>query len=421
MLSRYALFAAIILIAGTTVAEEAAAPTIEDRLSAVAAEHRMRLDFVDEVFSGPAWERLVAEGSAAQFFLIGEEHGIAENPKLVTQLFSALADDGYTKLAIEVSPTMAQLLDEALVVGGLDGLRDLYSQPGGEPAFYGMAEEGQMLAAVRAAAHDGAAVLWGTDYEVAGDRQLLKLLQAAGKPAAAQAALDAVAAASAAAWAKYEETRGPQFIYSFSGDPALVRAVREAWPEPDPQSAVILHTLEETLSINNLWMQGRAWESNERRAALMRGNFLRYWSGAKRRGEAPKVMAKFGASHLVRGQSMTEVFDLGTLLPEIAALEGSRSFSVMVVPGSGSSIAALNPSAWSYEPQPAEGGYIDSIGPITVAAFEDAFTLIDLTALRPVVGMDLGKVDKELFRIIHGYDMLLVMSGSTASGELDHD
>ena len=93
----------------------------------------------------------------------------------------------------------------------------------------------------------------------------------------------------------------------------------------------------------------------------------------------------------------------------------------MVVPGAGASIAGLNPSTWSYEPRPAEGGYVEDIEPLLDAAFEDKFTLIDLAALRSVVGMNRGQLKDELFRVIHGFDMLLVMSGSTPAGELEHD
>ena len=419
--ARYALLLATFLVSSAGSADETEEQTIEEKITTAAAGHRLRLDFDDGVFSGPAWERLVTEGMAAQFFLVGEEHGIAENPKLVAQLFSALSDHGYSKLAIEISPTMASLIDTALAENGMDALRDLFSQPGGEPAFFGMEEEAQMLAAIRMAAAPGERVFWGTDYEVAGDRQLIKLLERAEKPAAAEAALETVAEASAASWAEYERTGNPQFIFSFAGDPALVGALRKAWPDPDPQSVVILNTLEKTLDINSLWVQGRAWESNHHRSALMRENLLRYWRAEKQRGRAPRVMAKFGASHMVRGRSQTAVYDLGALLPEIAALEGSHSFSMIVVPGAGSSIAALNPSTWSYEPRPAEGGYVAGIEPLMNAAFDDAFTLIDLASLRPVVGMNRGELDDELFRVVHGFDMLLVMSGSTPSAELEHD
>ena len=130
---------------------------------------------------------------------------------------------------------------------------------------------------------------------------------------------------------------------------------------------------------------------------------------------------KYGSSHIVRGLSPTAVFDLGTLLPELAALEGGHSFSVMIMPGAGTEIAGLNPSTWAYEPRPAEGGYIKDIKPLMDAAFEDQFTLIDLRPLRAVAGMKRRDQTDEIFRIVHGFDMLLVLSGSTPASELDHD
>lgn len=414
-------FVATITACGVVVADEPVELSAADKLTAAAREHRLVLDFDDGTFSGPAWEVLVAEGAEAQFFLVGEEHGIAENPRFVAQLFGTLSNHGYSKLAIEISPTMAALVDAAVEKDGVDGLRKLFAQPGGEPAFYGMAEEAEMLAVVRAGAPAGEPVLWGTDYEVAGDRQLIALLEQADKPPEAATALAAVADASAQSWAEYERSGSPQFIFSFAGDPALVRAVRDAWANPDPLSAVILNTLEQTLAVNNLWLQGKAWESNNARANLQRENFLRYWRTQQQRGEAPKVIAKYGASHVVRGLSPTAVFDLGTLLPEIASLEGGHSFSLMVMPGAGSQIAGFNPSTWSYEPRSAGGGYIKGIKPLMDAAFEDAFTLIDLRPLRAVAGMKRGELGDEVFRVVHGFDMLLVLSGSTPAGELAHD
>ena len=133
------------------------------------------------------------------------------------------------------------------------------------------------------------------------------------------------------------------------------------------------------------------------------------------------MIAKYGASHIVRGLSPTAVFDLGTLLPEIAELEGGSSLSLMVMPGAESMIAGLNPTNWSYEPRPAGGGYIKGIKPLMDAAFDDKYTLIDLRALRPVAGMTRGELGDEVFRVVHGFDMLLILSGSTPSGELAHD
>ena len=115
------------------------------------------------------------------------------------------------------------------------------------------------------------------------------------------------------------------------------------------------------------------------------------------------------------------MFDLGVLLPEIAALEGETTVSMLVVPGAGTEKAAFNPTTFGFDNVPASGGYLKGLGPIADAAFADEFTVIDLRPLRAIAGMKRRDLDDELFRVIHGFDLLLVMSGSTPSGELEHD
>jgi hypothetical protein len=388
-------------------------PPLEERVAAAAAANRYRLAFDGSTFSGDAWTRLIEAGKSSQFFALAEEHGIAENPKMAAALFAAL---GYSKFAIEVSPPVARELDRAARTG-VGGLRKHYQLPGGEPAFFGMKEEAEMLAAVRAASKSTAPVLWGVDYEVGGDRLLISLLEKKSMPEGARKALGDLKSASDKSWAQYAESRNPQFIYSFSGDPALVSAVREKWPNADAESSEMLETLEQTFAINRLWVTGKRWESNERRSEHFRRNFIRHWQAEKKAGRTPKVFVKLGASHLVRGRNFTETWDLGALLPEIAALEGSKSFHLLVLPGAGSKTAVFDPSAWTYKPAPAKDDYAKGLEPILSAAYPDAFTLIDLRALRPVVASS-SQASPSLMRTVHGFDALLVMSGSTASGNL---
>lgn len=415
----YALAVGFIALFAASAPAENNEPGV--KLTAAARENRLRLNYDGKAFSGPALDQLLASARNAQFLLIGEEHGIAENPKLAAQLFTTLIADGYEKLAIEVSPPMAAMLDAAARDDGIEGLRELFASPGGVPAFFGMREEAELIATARGALPDAAEVLWGVDYEVASDRPLLRQLQNMQRPPGTNQPLDALVAASDSAWAKYYETGSPQYIFSFSGDPALVTALRNAWPAPNDTARQILDTLQSTLEINRSWMQGRRWDSNAQRAALFRSNFLRHWQTAQEKGSAPKVMVKLGSNHVVRGSNNTGTFDLGTLLPEIAAIEGVRSASVLVLPGKESLTAVLNPSSWTYEAKPAKDNYSAGLDALTNAAYADAFTLIDLTALRSIVGSKTDHYGIEVARIVHGFDMLLVMSGSTASSELDHD
>ena len=61
----------------------------------------------------------------------------------------------------------------------------------------------------------------------------------------------------------------------------------------------------------------------------------------------------------------------------------------------------------------------EGMGPLMAAAYPDAFTLIDLRPLRPLVfGQRHKALDADLVRTIHGFDALLVLTGSTASANL---
>jgi hypothetical protein len=116
---------------GVAKAQEAAPapqPSLEERITARAREHTHRLDYDGARFSGPGYDMLLEEGSGARFFCLGEEHGIAENPKLAAQLFSALTSAGYSKACVEISPPMAAELDRA-ARGGVEGLRALFTDP----------------------------------------------------------------------------------------------------------------------------------------------------------------------------------------------------------------------------------------------------------------------------------------------------
>ena len=392
----------------------AATPSLVERNNAAALQNRERLLFDGGHFSGPAWDSLVEAGRASQFFLIGEEHGIAENPKLAAQIFASLRPAGYEHVCVEISPPMAGELDRA-ARGGVDGIRAMFADRRANVAFFGMREEAEWIAAARAAAPAGGQAIWGIDYEVGADRRLIQMLKAKRKPAAAEAALAALEAASNASWAQYETTHNPQFIFSFAGDPALVAAVRSAWPNADAAAGWMLETLEETLAINRLWVSNQGWASNQRRAEFNRRNIRRFRAGSPN----SKVLFKMGASHMVRGLTHTQVFDIGNEISEAAEAMNAKSFHLMVLPGAGTQVAQFDPSAFTYRPSNAETYADEGMTPLMHAAYPDAFTLIDLRPIRPLVfGARHKALDADLVRCVHGFDALLVMSGSSASANL---
>ena len=390
----------------------APSPPPEQRVRSAARDSRVKLGFDGQRFSGAAYDWLVEQGRAAHFFALGEEHGIAENAKLAAQLFRDLVPAGYRNAAIEISAPMAREIDQ-VARSGMASLRSFLTTPGQQVAFFGMREEAEWLAAARSAVPATVPVLWGTDYEVGADRHLIGLLKNMRKPAGAQVALARLEAASAASWAEYARTRGPQHIFSFSGDPALVKAVRAAWPGAGPRSAELLDTLETTFEINRLYFARQGYASNALRAANLRANFLRQWRTAKE----PRTFLKFGATHVVRGLTQVGTFDMGSLVSELAATRGERSFHLLVLPGNDSRTAVFDPSDFAYKPSAPKDMYQQGLSWMIDEAWPEAMTLFDTAKLRPAV-YSARTADPELVRAVFGFDAVLVMSRSTPSTNL---
>ena len=388
-------------------------PSLNERLAKAAREQRIPLSYDGKAFAGPGWDRIVEEGRASRFFLMGEEHGVAEVPALAGQLMTALKPAGYRHLGIEISPPIAMDMDRA-ALGGVAGLKRYGAEHPPGPAFYTWRPEMEMLARVRALFPAGKPVLWGMDYEVLQDRRLIEQLEKTA-PASARPALKTLSDASKAAASRFAVSRNPGELFTFSGDPALVRAVIAAWPHPDPESGWVLETLEATLTINQHQVTERYHQANQTRADFNRANFVRHWNAATaategKGGRAPKVMFRMGGNHMMRGRSTTECYDLGNMIAECAALRGEKSFHLLVGPGLGAKQAAFNPSTFTSEAVPAETWSEEGVEAIAGESFAEGMTLIDL---RPFRNWLPNRADIRVSRIVHGFDAMLVLGGST--------
>jgi hypothetical protein len=403
-----------------TQAPAAANDALERKFTAVAGETKQRLEFTNGRFSGGGLEWLLERGRKAHFFMLGEEHGIAENPKLAAQLFTTLVPHGFNKVAVEISPPMAREIDRTLSRGGIDGLKALFADRGSNVAFFGMREEAEWLAAARRAVPPRESFLWGTDYEAFADRHLISLLEKEHKPKAAELALTKLKQASRSSWDNFDKTGDYKYMYTFSGDPSLVESVRSAWPNRSLVVEEVLGTLSETFEINRLWTQKKGFESNQRRASFLRANFLKHWKAERKAGRTPRVFMKYGATHLIRGRNTVEAFDMGSLVPELAAIEGVTSFSVLVLPGKGTKLGAFDPKTFGVRPVSTDedADYIKGLKALYDQAFTDAFTVYDTKALRPLLGHSSAHADPDLKRLVHGFDAIVIMSGSTASSAL---
>ncbi|MBK8006968.1 MAG: hypothetical protein IPK12_24720 [Gemmatimonadetes bacterium] len=340
----------------------------------------------DGRLAGAAGERLAARVRASRFVLLGEEHGMADVPRLAAALWRAGQDagPGPQYLAIEVGPQMAGRLEAALRMEPTDSAYRAFlaaHRPGAP--FYFWREDAALLRTVVAATPGRSGVLWGLDYDILADRHLFQRLRQLAPSAEARRVADSAIAVADGAFAEVLAQGNPGLLYMFGGSPALLARVRGVFrPRAGSEAEGILSLMEETLAINRLFMAGSGYESNRRRAALMRDHFVAAYRQASRGGVRPRVLFKFGATHLLRGVSFTQQFDLGTLVPAVAELAGDSALSLYAMGGVGSRQAQFDPRVMRSVEAPVdlEGGA--ELGVFARAAAGEGWTVFDLRGVR---------------------------------------
>ena len=372
---------------------------------------------MSDVPSGRGWELLVQQARDARFTLIGEEHGVAETAQFTAALFNALRGSGYSRMAIELSPIIAQDIEAAARRNGLKGITDFFAAPDTWSPFY-LREEAQFVAAVINVAPKNERVLWGLDREIFSDRYLISKLEAKVPPRARES-FTRLKEASTNAWARHKQNPSPENIFCLSEDPAVVTAVRKAWPNPDRESDTILRTLEESLAISAAARTVSAWAYGERRAQWKRSNLAALLKEDQRRGSQPKVMMKFGYNHMIRGANYVNIFDVGAMTDEVAALSGGRAFHILVLPGPGSRQAVLGParsfvSVSSDEFDEFRAGD-QRLTHVLSNANATGHEVIDFRAVRPLAQRGLESWNPDLIKTIHGYDAAVIWKGARAS------
>jgi hypothetical protein len=370
--------------------------------------------------TGPAGEVLAARVREARFVLLGEEHGVAEVPRLAEALWRAGRELGSRYLAIEVGEQMAARLEAASRADttGEEYRRFIADHYPAAP-FYFWREDAALLRGVIGSTPGQRGVLWGLDYDILADRHMMTRLRKIAPGPEARRLVDSAAAVMDGAFARALGEQNPGLFYMFGGSPALFGRLREAFrPAAGSEVDRILGLMEETLTINQLFLAGRGYESNLRRSSLLKQQFLRkYDSTRAANGRPPRVLLKFGAAHLIRGLNPSNQFDLGTLLPDLAEADGGVALSLFVMGGAGARQAQFDPRVLRSVEAPAETAQSDWARPFVEAADPARWTVFDLQALRPQV-QRLGGMHPSFNQLLYGVDLVIVLSGSGPQHDL---
>jgi hypothetical protein len=352
-------------------------------------------------FGGAGWDRLVADGVASQFMMIGEQHGSGDIARFEAAVQRAMFKAGYTNAAYEIGPFSADYA-ERLIRSGTGQLASYLRKPGNGFAFPFLffGEELAMAEQAIAASPDKADAIWGLDQEfAAASPVIIDLLRPLAKTPAQKSGLEA-------------------FVGKAKANPQIIAAA--PWSEFSGLEAAFANNarardLIAALKLSNeiyspfTGRGGFVYDANLRRETYMKVNFAQRFAAAeKRTGRAPKVFLKFGGYHAQKGVSGTNVLGLGNFLYEWGQPRGFKLTNVMVECVGGES---LNPMA--NKPIPC-APYFAADSAFAKLTKPDRYTLVDLRPMRPLLRR-MASLDQESRTLILSFDYYLAIKDVKAA------
>lgn len=379
----------------------------------IANRHALRI--ADGRLDGRGGRFLVEEGKGARFFLVGEEHGVAEIPAVVQALLSELRPAGYNTFAIEVSPLQGQRLDSLTRRPRMrERLDTLLSSWFTTIPFYTLAEERALLTSAMAPKGTLPPMrIWGLDYDISADRLFLRELERLA-PLSGRAAVVRARELADSGFASLSTKQNPSQLFAWSAPDSVFDALRAALgPRPTVRARAIVDMFERTARINRLFLSGRVYESNLMRSQYLRENFTKSLAAAERRGAAPRVLFKFGGSHMMRGWNYTHTLDIGTAATIVAESRGERSFNVLILGGPASKTARMTIVKLQYEPTGTAEVLLPNVAWLMPAVADSGWSLFDLRPVRTEYMRRRAQLLTPIQdRFLHAYDAIVVLNGS---------
>jgi hypothetical protein len=397
----------------------------ENNFTARLLQNRYEIDFQEGRLSGTGLPALQNALAGAQFVLIGEDHGISQIPQFAGAVCDLIGPEGFRTMAVETGPLAANELQHWITGdSGRASLANFEQKFPETIALYDFQEEYDLLTHCARAAQGGQFRLWGLDQELMGASGLMltRILEThPGKQAteAAQRLLQKNNDAHAAA----VKSGSPGDIFMMTASDAELKNLKDLLhKEGNPTSQALIDALIKSRDIYQKNMNGSGYESNRERALLMKSNFVTdYKQATQADGFPPKVLLKFGAWHMYTGINPLRNNDMGNFVTELADGQGTTSLHIAILGVKGSQ---LRFAGIGRPYQPADFNLAEDkdsdflfLKPMFDNLEPEGWTMFDLRGLRKGF-RSLEPVDKEMERIIFGYDLLVLIPNATPSKQI---
>ena len=400
-----------------------ASSVAQDKLAETLAANRFDLKIENGKLSGTGAVFLSREAADSQFILVGEPHGIADVPEFVSALFTLIHTNGFDHIAVETGPlTAARMETLAATPNGFSGF--ILQYPFGLP-FYNWTEESVFLQNAIRLNGNKKDTIWGIDQEFMASSafHLQRLYDLAPNGSAKNVMRDYLDRAKTE-FDRVVASRNPgeMFLASAKGEDfeKLDAAFRGS---KNKEALQILKELRESTGIYSKIFTGRGYESNRQRSLLMKGHFMAYYNTAAKKETLPKVLFKFGSNHVKRGLNFTNVYDLGSLISELADTNGTKSLHILIIANGGTQNTfvpfAGSESDKAKKIDPVKANNFADIGPLLKLANENDKFVIDLRPLRPMIGSgQLKNLPDGFAGLVFGYDAVVLLPNVHAATNL---
>jgi hypothetical protein len=401
-------FSSLLRISLATVALMAAGYTAH-----AAAPQILALEIKEEKLAGAGAEVLRGELGKAQFVLFGEEHGFADSPIVLRAIAREARPLGFKYHVIEVGPLSARMIRESLSRDGIPGLHKLVHEvPLGIP-FLCLKADAELASDFLGADSKGTPFLWGVDQEFIGSPQFhLKRLGEIAPDETARAAATKILGEEKQAAEKADQKN---FLMTRFRDADFDALAAQFKGQEEAQN--LIAELKESAAIYQLWMSGRNYENNSRRARLLAKNFLAAYKSAA--DPQPKILFKMGLEHVALGTTTVNTIDLGTLATSMARVNGQTALRIAFLPMAGQ-VAGFSPkpgnpvSVQAYDRKEATE-FFTSIGLETTALPKEGWALVPLEPIRQTLDNKGLNALKPFSRfVLLGYDYLITTADAKA-------
>ena len=337
-------------------------------LDSLLRAHSYGLSISRGSLEGEGLDLILEAARDAQFFVIAEEHNVSALNALSGHLFEELHGRfGFNYIALEQGTVVTSMLGDERRRGDMTAIRELIHTYPHAPTF-ATDEELQLVADVGGRSSAETNPIWGVDQEFG----VLHILERLAELAPDKAARDKVKELADSARA-YELDRSGDVHFAaqvlvpddLSELPTLFH------PKAGSEAQILIEALQRTNRIyHNYWESRRgkptAHENGREREESMKLRFMELYRQAQEKGEAlPRVVAKLGHWHTLRGFSQANVPTFGNFLSEFSISNGMKTFilSTYVIEG---------PESWR-----------NNTGVLQRIASPSQFTVVDFRPLRP--------------------------------------